>query len=119
MKNLAEELLGACNFCMHSICNEDGYWYCRKRRYKYFPEAEWNQDEGDTSECPSYEPDPKAFGDDDFGDDDFGDDDFGDDDFEVDDCEYDNDEPEDGYKFFDEDCDPDDDMSGESIYRGN
>lgn len=94
---------------MHSLSNEDGYWYCRKRRYKYFPEAEWNQDEGDTSECPSYEPDPKAF----------GDDYFGDDYSEDDDCEYGNDEPEDGYKFFDEDCDPDDDMSGESIYPGN
>ena len=44
---------------MHSHDTEEGYWFCAKRRYKYLPEAEWDPDEDDTSECPSYEPDPE------------------------------------------------------------
>lgn len=110
MKKLAEELLGACAFCMHSHDTEEGYWFCAKRRYKYFPEAEWDPDEDDTSECPSYEPDPELSGDDDFEDDEDG--------FEDDDWECDNDEPVDDDTIFDEDCDPDEDRSGGAIFRG-
>lgn len=97
MKKLAEELLGACYYCMHSHDTEEGYWFCAKRRYKYFPEAEWIQDESDSSECSSYEPDLDL------------DDDY-------DDC--DNDDSVESCPFFDKDCDPDEDMSGEAIFRG-
>jgi hypothetical protein len=103
MKKLAEELLGACYYCMHSHDTEEGYWFCAKRRYKYFPEAEWDPDEDDTSECPSYEPDPEL---------------SGDDDSEDDDWECDDGEPEEDYTIFDKGCDPDEDMSGEAIFRG-
>ena len=102
MKKLAEELLGACAFCMHSHDTEEGYWFCAKRRYKYFPEAEWDPDEDDTSECPSYEPDPER---------------SGGDDFEDDDWECDNDDPVESCPFFDKDCDLDEDCSGEAIFR--
>ena len=105
MKKLAEELLGACAFCMHSHDTEEGYWFCAKRRYKYFPEAEWDPDKDDTSECPSYEPDPELSWDDDFEDD-------------EDEFEGDNEESVGFPPLFDDGCDPDEDMSGEAIFRG-
>ncbi len=98
MRSLVEFLSGACDFCIHARRTNRGYWYCTCHENDYFPEAEWDEDEDDSSECPSYDPDPDAI--------------------DEDDCAYDEPEQDDEYsRMFDKDCDPDEDMSGESTYR--
>ena len=63
----ADDLSGACDYCLRARQTRKGYWYCTSNQEDYFPDAPWDgDDEYEPTSCPSFKPDPDCYDDDDW-----------------------------------------------------